>query len=123
MPPSVCTRPSAAAGDSRARSRRGCTSAAEKRYSLCQGSTGGPPADDRALETSARCSGNNDGSHPASRLQFAPLDDYLAQAQKALRAAHNAMGEPRNRPPALCDAVYRQLQSLIAAADKRGRRG
>jgi Fe-S-cluster containining protein len=75
-----------------------------------------------ALETASRCSGENDGSHPASRLEFAPLDTYLATAQKGLRAAHNALGETKNRPAALCDAVYQQLQSLIAAARKRERR-
>lgn len=75
-----------------------------------------------AVETSALCSGENDGSRPAQRLEFAPLDDYLKSAQRALRVAHAALGETRNRPAALCDAVYNQLQALLAAAKKRARR-
>jgi Fe-S-cluster containining protein len=75
-----------------------------------------------AVETSALCSGANDGTRPAQRLEFAPLDDYLSSANKALRAAHYALGEQRNRPAALCEAVYGQLQALLAAAKKRGRR-
>ena len=76
-----------------------------------------------AIETSALCSGANDGSRPAHRLEFAPLDDYMSSANKALRVAHQALGEERNRPAALCDAVYHQLQAVLAASKKRGRRG
>lgn len=76
-----------------------------------------------AVETSALCSGANDGSRPAQRLEFAPLDDYMKSSQKALRAAHHALGEARNRPAALCDAVFHQLQAVLAAAQKRKRRG
>lgn len=75
-----------------------------------------------AVETPAFCSGANDGSRPAQRLEFAPLDDYVTSAKKALRAAHSALGEPRNRPAALCEAVFNQLRTLLDAAKKRERR-
>jgi Fe-S-cluster containining protein len=76
-----------------------------------------------AVETPSRCSGKSAGEKPAARLQFAPLDDYLKGAQKVLRAAHHALGEPRNRPAALGELVYRQLDVAMAAAKKRERRG
>ena len=76
-----------------------------------------------AVETPTRCSGANVSGPPAARLQYAPLDSYLNGAQKVLRAAHHACGEERNRPAALCESVHRQLQSAMAAAARRERRG
>lgn len=76
-----------------------------------------------AVETPSRCSGKNAGGQPAARLQYGPLDEYINGARQVLRAAHHALGEPRNRPAALCELVYRQLDAAMAAAKKRERRG
>jgi len=74
-----------------------------------------------AVETPERCSGANVSGRPAARLAFAPLDDYMQHADLILRAAHHALGGERRRAQALCDAVHRQLQSLMAAERKRAR--
>jgi Fe-S-cluster containining protein len=68
-----------------------------------------------AVETHERCSGANLGGKPAARLAFEPLDDYLKHADLILRAAHHALGGERRRAQSVCEAVHRQLQSLMAA--------
>jgi hypothetical protein len=62
-----------------------------------------------AVDTSERCRGDNPSGLPATRLAFEPLDRFLLQADRVLKAAHHATGGERNRPAALCDAVYRLL--------------
>lgn len=73
-----------------------------------------------AIETPARCSGAHSGP-PAARLAFPQLDEYLAGASQVLRAAHHALGGDRGRPMAVCESVFRLLQSDLAAERKRDR--
>jgi hypothetical protein len=40
-----------------------------------------------------------------------PLDQFLDRARLLVRAAHHAMGGPRERPDALCDAVHALLNA------------
>jgi Fe-S-cluster containining protein len=63
-----------------------------------------------AVETHERCSGANTGP-PAARLAFVPLDDFMKTVKRVLRSAHEAMGNPRHRPEALCIAVHRLLRA------------
>lgn len=67
-----------------------------------------------AVETPTRCSGANVSGPPAARVEYQPLDEYLRGARTVLTAAHHAMDGERRRPQALCEAVYRLLQSALA---------
>ena len=75
-----------------------------------------------AIETATRCSGANAGGRPAARLEFAPLDEYLVNAEAVLRALHHSTGGERKRTQALCEAVHRLLQSALAAERKAAKR-
>ena len=57
-----------------------------------------------AADTAERCRPEHTGPAP-TRLAFVPLDSFLAKARRLERAAHHAVGGPRNRPQALCTAV------------------
>lgn len=74
-----------------------------------------------AVETHRRCSAASSDGKPAARLEFETLDTYLQGASQVLRAAHHATGGERNRPMALCEAIFRLLQSELAAERKRAR--
>jgi hypothetical protein len=63
-----------------------------------------------ALDTADHCAGDDPSGKVAARLQFKPLDDFLARVRKLERAAHHAIGGPTYRPEALPDAVHRRLQ-------------
>jgi hypothetical protein len=62
-----------------------------------------------ALDTSARCHGGNQGWVPATRLTFAPVDEFLGSAAYLLRATHNAGGARPNRRESLCVLVDQLL--------------
>ena len=83
-----------------------------------------PPAcrNGHAVGTSARCSGANYGGRPASRLEYTPLDDFIARADAVLHAMHVAAGGDRRRAMALCEAVHRLLQSAMSTERKAQRR-
>jgi hypothetical protein len=65
-----------------------------------------------AVDTAERCRGDQPDGAPATRLAFVPLDQFLARARGLDRALHHALGRPRNRPQALCEAVHRLLAEL-----------
>lgn len=60
-----------------------------------------------ALDTDARCVA--DSPEPAQAVQFIPLDNFLRQATRLLRTAHNAAGRPRDELQAVCAAVHEAL--------------
>jgi hypothetical protein len=72
-----------------------------------------------ADETPARCSAASAGP-PASRLAFAPLDEYLRGADRVMQGAHHALGGPRRRPSALCVAVYEILMEPAGTGGHTG---
>jgi Fe-S-cluster containining protein len=62
-----------------------------------------------ALDTAAQCYGDSVSEKPAARLHSPELDEVVNDARACLRAAHHALGAPRLRPAAICDAVYERL--------------
>jgi hypothetical protein len=62
-----------------------------------------------AVDTAEHCVGDDPSGKSATRLQFKPLDDFLARVRQIERATHHALGGARRRPEALCDAVGRRL--------------
>lgn len=62
-----------------------------------------------ALETSANCYGDSPAQLVRLRLKSDELDAFVGNARSCLRAAHHAIGGPRMRPAALCDAVFELL--------------
>jgi Fe-S-cluster containining protein len=59
--------------------------------------------DAHALDTADACQPG--ATIPVRTLALASLDTFVQRARNALRVAHNALGEPLNRPAALCQAV------------------
>jgi hypothetical protein len=59
-----------------------------------------------ALETSERCGPENSTGKPREALAFVPLDRLMSQANRLLRATHNATSRTRHQPAAVCAAVY-----------------
>jgi Fe-S-cluster containining protein len=69
-----------------------------------------------AVGTSERCQAERyDGRLPEA-VRFPPLERYVAEAQRADKAMHHALGGPRGRKQALCVAVYELLTSDRHAA-------
>jgi len=62
-----------------------------------------------AVGTAARCYGDSEDPTPPTRVVSAELDAWVERARGGVRAAHHALGGPRQRPAALCEAVYRLL--------------
>jgi len=62
-----------------------------------------------AVDTAEHCVGDDPSGASATRLQFKPLDDFLARVRRLERATHHALGQAPKRPEALCDAVARRL--------------
>lgn len=63
-----------------------------------------------ALDTAARCAGDHKDGAKAAALEFAPLDSFMVDATRLLRAAHNSMADTtRHHAEALCRAVARRL--------------
>ncbi|HMG21314.1 MAG TPA: hypothetical protein VK607_08365 [Kofleriaceae bacterium] len=60
-----------------------------------------------ALDTSEHCHGG--ATHPAHRVTFVPLDQFVARTRKLLAAAHHAARGPKGRVEALCNVVYELL--------------
>jgi Fe-S-cluster containining protein len=58
-----------------------------------------------ALDTNEHCRGDTSSMIPA-RIKFEPLDDFAAYASTLNIAMHHALGGPRRRTKALCQAVY-----------------
>lgn len=65
--------------------------------------------DAHAVDTAERCASDNLSGLSPVRMQSPDLDRFMADARGRLRAAHHALGGPRLRPTALCEAVYQQL--------------
>ena len=62
-----------------------------------------------ALDDAERCRG--DSPVPARSLAFEPLDRFLKRAGSVNAAMHHALGGPRQKTVALCEAVYGLLTS------------
>jgi Fe-S-cluster containining protein len=60
-----------------------------------------------ALDTPDHC--RPDAAEPAARLELAPLDEFVGRAGALGSAMHHALGGPRRRTVALCQAVYEAL--------------
>jgi Fe-S-cluster containining protein len=60
-----------------------------------------------ALDSAERCAAGS--TRAPKRLGFVPLDEFVANAARLLKAAHAAAGGARDRPAALCAAVYQIL--------------
>jgi hypothetical protein len=74
-----------------------------------------------AIETHTLCSGANTTDQPASRLAYQPIDDHLVAVDRILVRAQHAIGGERKKAQALCEAVHRLLQSMMAAERKAQR--
>lgn len=66
-----------------------------------------------ALDTAERCS--PDAGQPATRATFVPLDQFMANARRLLRATHNATAGQRWLQRALPIDVHEMLASRNAA--------
>jgi Fe-S-cluster containining protein len=64
-----------------------------------------------AVETSDYCGADHPSGKSATRLQFVPLDRFLATIRRLDRALHHALGGARGRPESICVAVHRLLTS------------
>jgi Fe-S-cluster containining protein len=62
-----------------------------------------------AVGTAARCYGDCADEAPPTRVGSDQFDAWLEQSRGRIRAAHHAIGGPRQEPAALCDAVYAAL--------------
>lgn len=68
-----------------------------------------------ALDTDARCVADPPDGRPAQAVSLVPLDKFLKDATRMLRAAHNAQGQDpgtktkRHRQESICVAVYELL--------------
>ena len=67
-----------------------------------------------ALDTSARCAGDHPDGAKAAAVEFEPLDGFMVDATRLLRAVHNSMDHThthirRHHAEALCQAVARRL--------------
>ena len=59
-----------------------------------------------AVETSARCYGDSADERPPARMHSNELDAWVEESRGRIRAAHHAIGGPKQTPASLCDAVY-----------------
>jgi hypothetical protein len=64
-----------------------------------------------AVGTSAHCVGDDPSGLSAIRLKVPEVDRFVEKARACVRALHHALGGPRLRPAALCEAVYALLTS------------
>jgi Fe-S-cluster containining protein len=62
-----------------------------------------------AVGTSSHCVGDDPENLPAMRIASPELDVWMENARGALRAAHHAIGGPKQRPASVCEAVYELL--------------
>lgn len=62
-----------------------------------------------AVETSAYCTAGHPSGRTPTRLRSDELDAWVEQARGLLRALHHAIGGPRQRQAALCEAVHELL--------------
>ncbi|MCE9572419.1 MAG: YkgJ family cysteine cluster protein [Deltaproteobacteria bacterium] len=65
-----------------------------------------------AVGTSAHCVGDDPEDLPALRMASPELDAWMERARGALRAAHHAIGGPKQRPASVVEAVH----DLLTAA-------
>lgn len=62
-----------------------------------------------ALDTDAHCSADPPGGRPAAAVGFVPLERFMKDALRILRAAHNATTTRRHEQESICAAVHRHL--------------
>lgn len=62
-----------------------------------------------ALDTAERCVPDPPDAKPPHAVSFVPLEQFLKQASRLLRATHNASSSQRHHQEALCSAVYNLL--------------
>lgn len=63
-----------------------------------------------ALDTDARCVADPTDGHGAAAVEFVPLDRFLKDATRMLRAAHNAQRTQRHRQESICVMVHGLLR-------------
>lgn len=66
-----------------------------------------------AVGTAARCYGDSVEDLPPTRVVSEDLDAWVEESRGRLRAAHHAIGGPKQTPSSLCDAVYRLLVPTV----------
>lgn len=68
-----------------------------------------------AVDRSDLCHPANDTTTPATSMSFMPLEEFMKKAHRLAESMHHALGEPRHRQEAVCEAVYRRLTSSESA--------
>lgn len=62
-----------------------------------------------ALDTDAHCCADPPDGRPAAAVGFVPLERFMKDALRILRAAHNATTTRRHEQESICAAVHRHL--------------
>lgn len=62
-----------------------------------------------AVGTADRCYGDSADETPPVRIAADDVDSFVETSRGRIRAAHHALGAPRQTPAGLCDAVYALL--------------
>ncbi len=69
-----------------------------------------------AVGTSAYCVGGDPGGRIADRMESKEFDAWFSRARGAVRAAHHAIGGPKQRPTSIVEAVHERLSGATVAA-------